>query len=117
MSAKVALVRLKLWDGYLVEGYSDGKSVEGNVRDLEACMRMVIDDENGVTVAAASTKEKDFSGQKGSDKEAAGLVGKLVAERAKTAGVETVIFDRGGYLFHGRVKALAEAAREAGLKF
>ena len=77
----------------------------------------VIDDAQGITLASASTKEKDFAGKKGSDKEAAGVVGKMVAERAQKAGVENVVFDRGGYLFHGRVKALAEAAREAGLKF
>ena len=96
---------------------ANGKPRLSVFRSSQHIYAQVIDDENGVTVAAASTKDKDFSGQKGSNKEAAGLVGKLVAERAKTAGVETVIFDRGGYLFHGRVKALAEAAREAGLKF
>jgi large subunit ribosomal protein L18 len=79
----------------------------------------VIDDASGVTVAAASTLEdavrKEFP--KGSDAKAAEAVGKLVAERAKEKGVTDVVFDRGGYLFHGRVKALAEAAREGGLKF
>ena len=69
------------------------------------------------TLAAASTKDKDYSGEKGGNVEAAGLVGKQIAERAIKAGVENVIFDRGGYIYHGRVKALAEAAREAGLKF
>ena len=74
----------------------------------------IIDDVNGVTLASASTLEgKD----KGSDKDAAARIGKLIAERALKAKVEDVIFDRGGYLFHGRVKALADAAREAGLKF
>lgn len=75
----------------------------------------VIDDATGTTLAAASTLE-DRS-QKGSNIEAAQRIGKLIAERAKKAKVEAVIFDRGGYLFHGRVKALADAAREAGLKF
>ncbi|MDB2575514.1 50S ribosomal protein L18 [Alphaproteobacteria bacterium] len=71
----------------------------------------------GRTLASASTKEKDFSGTSGGNVDAASVVGKQIAERAKKAGVETVIFDRGGYIYHGRVKALAEAAREAGLTF
>jgi large subunit ribosomal protein L18 len=79
----------------------------------------VIDDGAGRTVAAASSLDKDLKGSlaKGADKAAATAVGKLVAERALKAGVSDVVFDRGRYLFHGRVKALAEAAREAGLKF
>ena len=77
----------------------------------------VIDDTAGRTLAAASTKDKDYSGERGGNVAAAGLVGKQIAERAIKAGVENVIFDRGGYIYHGRVKALAEAAREAGLKF
>jgi large subunit ribosomal protein L18 len=79
----------------------------------------VIDDAKGMTVAAASTLEKDYraSGKKGTDKTAAAAVGKLIAERAIKAGINSVVFDRGGYLYHGRVKALAEAAREGGLKF
>lgn len=77
----------------------------------------VIDDAGGVTVAHASSLEGGKSGTKGSDKEAAALVGKLVAERAIEKGVKDVVFDRGGYIYHGRVKALADAAREAGLNF
>ena len=79
----------------------------------------VIDDGSGKTVAAASTLDKGLKGAlpKGSDLAAAQAVGKLVAERAIQAGVKDVVFDRGGYLYHGRVKALAEAAREAGLNF
>ncbi|AGK58188.1 50S ribosomal protein L18 [Hyphomicrobium denitrificans 1NES1] len=79
----------------------------------------VIDDAKGVTLAAASTLEKDIKGsvKTGADKAAAAAVGKLVAERAIKAGVSEVVFDRGGFLFHGRVKALADAAREGGLKF
>lgn len=79
----------------------------------------VIDDVTGVTLAAASTLERDMRGslKTGGDVKAAGEVGKLVAERAKKAGVSNVVFDRGGYLYHGRVRALAEAAREAGLSF
>ena len=76
----------------------------------------IIDDVNGVTLAAASTLEKDFEGATG-NAEAAKKVGAALAERAKAKGIETVVFDRGGYIFHGRVAALAEGAREAGLKF
>ena len=79
----------------------------------------IIDDAQGVTLAAASTAEKDVRGKvkTGADKSAACEVGKLVAERASKVGVKDVVFDRGGYKYHGRVKALAEAAREAGLSF
>lgn len=76
----------------------------------------VIDDVSGRTLAAAASNEKDF-GIYGGNTEAAKKVGQLVAERAKAAGIENVVFDRGGYLYHGRVQALAESAREAGLKF
>jgi large subunit ribosomal protein L18 len=77
----------------------------------------IIDDASGVTLASASTLDKDMKSTAGSNCAAATSVGKMVAERAKKNGVETVIFDRGGFIYHGRVKALAEAAREAGLKF
>jgi large subunit ribosomal protein L18 len=89
----------------------------------------VIDDARGVTVAAASSLEKpegdakakgaakSGTGKTGANKDAATAVGKLLAERAKAAGVVDVVFDRGGYIYHGRVKALADAAREAGLNF
>jgi large subunit ribosomal protein L18 len=78
----------------------------------------IIDDEKGVTLAAASSLEGEKGKkQKGADKDAAARVGKLIAERATKAGVTDVVFDRGGYIYHGRVKALADAAREAGLNF
>ena len=77
----------------------------------------VIDDAKGVTVAAASSMEKDARGKTGANVEAAKAVGKRVAERAAAKGVKEVQFDRGGYLYHGRIKALADAAREGGLKF
>ena len=77
----------------------------------------VIDDAAGKTIVAASTLEKDVRGTNGSNIEAASSVGKRVAEAAKQAGVTQVVFDRGGFLYHGRVKALADAAREAGLEF
>ena len=76
----------------------------------------IIDDVNGVTLVAASSVEKDFEGATG-NKEAARKVGKLVAERAKAKGIDTVVFDRGGYIYHGRVAELAEGAREGGLEF
>ena len=79
----------------------------------------VIDDSRGVTLASASSLEKALKAQlkTGADREAAAAVGRLVAERAKAAGLSEVVFDRGGYIYHGRVKALAEAARECGLSF
>ncbi|MEE8499139.1 MAG: 50S ribosomal protein L18 [Kiloniellales bacterium] len=79
----------------------------------------IIDDQGGATLAAASSVDKTLKGKlsKGSDKAAASEVGKLIAERAAAAGVKDVVFDRGSYLYHGRVKALAEAAREGGLSF
>ena len=76
----------------------------------------IIDDVNGVTLVAANTLEKEFEGATG-NVEAAKKVGAVLAERAKAKGIEQVVFDRGGYIFHGRVAALAEGAREAGLKF
>lgn len=77
----------------------------------------VIDDAQGKTVASASTLEKDVRGTTGATAAAAAEVGKRVAEKAKQAGITQVVFDRGGFLFHGRVKALADAAREGGLEF
>jgi large subunit ribosomal protein L18 len=88
-------------------------------RSSQHIYAQVIDDTAGRTVAAASSLEKDLRGalKTGADKAAAEAVGKLVAERAKAAGIEKVVFDRGSYLYHGRVKALADAAREGGLQF
>ena len=77
----------------------------------------VIDDAAGEALAAASTLDKDVKGNTGATKDGAAAVGKSIAERAKKAGVSKVVFDRGGFLFHGRVKALADAAREGGLEF
>lgn len=88
-------------------------------RSLSNIYAQVIDDVNGVTLVSASTLDKEVKAQdvKGGNAEAAKLVGKLVAERAIEKGITTVVFDRGGYIYHGRVAALAAAAREAGLKF
>lgn len=86
-------------------------------RTNKAIYAQVIDDIKGVTVAAASTQDKDLGIKNSGNAEAASKVGKLIAERAKKAGVEKVQFDRGSFLYHGRVKALAEGAREGGLQF
>jgi len=86
-------------------------------RSLTHIYAQVIDDSSGRTVAAASTLEKELRGTKQTKTEEARVVGRLVAERAKTAGVERVVFDRAGNRYHGRVKSLADAAREAGLDF
>ena len=85
-------------------------------RSLNNIYAQIIDDTKGVTLVSASSLEKSFEGT-GSNMEAAKKVGQIVAERAKAAGIEAVVFDRGGYLYHGRVKALAEGAREGGLQF
>ena len=89
-------------------------SVHRSAKNISA---QLIDDQAGRTLASASSLEENLRGQGGANKDAAVRVGSLIAERAKAAGVEDVVFDRGGYIFHGRVKALADAAREGGLKF
>src|ERR1700689_432193 len=86
-------------------------------RSLKHIYAQVIDDKQGKTLAAASSGEKNSSVGSGGNLAGAKEVGKLIAERAKTKGINKVVFDRGGYLYHGRVKALADAAREAGLEF
>lgn len=84
-------------------------------RSLNHIYAQVIDDETGTTLVSASTTEKDLRGTTGGNLEAAQRVGRSVAERAIAAGISSVVFDRGGYVYHGRVKALTDAAREAGL--
>lgn len=84
-------------------------------RSLNHIYAQIIDDVSGKTLAAASTTEKELKGSTGGNIEAAVKVGKTIAERALAAGVSNVVFDRGGYLYHGRVKALLDASREAGL--
>ena len=88
-------------------------------RSLRHLYAQIIDDEQGVTLAAVSTLDKAASGSLAStgNREAAKRVGELIAERAKSQGVETVVFDRGGFQYHGVIRAIAEGAREAGLKF
>lgn len=104
------------------------RRVRGKISGTPACPRLcvfrsnkhiyaqIIDDTNGVTLCSASTLEKEFSGTTG-DIPAARKVGSAVAGKAKEKGIEKVVFDRGGYIYHGRVKALAEGARDSGLKF
>ena len=77
----------------------------------------LIDDVNGKTITAASSRDKDIDASNSNNVEAAKLVGQAIAEKAKSAGIESITFDRGGYLYHGRIKSLAEGAREGGLKF
>ncbi len=88
-------------------------------RSSQHIYAQLIDDDKGVTLASASTIEKAIreSGKTGANIAAAKVVGKLIAERAKEKGIKDVVFDRGGYLYHGRIKALADAAREGGLNF
>ncbi|MDF1493589.1 50S ribosomal protein L18 [Caproiciproducens sp. CPB-2] len=104
------------------------RRVRGKISGTAECPRLnvfrsttniyaqIIDDVEGVTLAAASTLDKDFNGN-GGNKDAARKVGELIAKRAAEKGITEVVFDRGGYIFHGRVKELAEGAREGGLKF
>jgi len=98
---------------------ADGRPRLSVFRSSKHIYVQVIDDQAGRTIASASSIEKDLRGslKSGADVDAAAAVGKLVAERAKKAGVDKVVFDRGGYIYHGRVKALADAAREGGLEF
>jgi large subunit ribosomal protein L18 len=84
-------------------------------RSLNHISAQIVDDELGRTIVSASTTEKDLRGTTGGNIEAARRIGKAIAERALEKGIESVVFDRGGYLYHGRIKALTEAAREAGL--
>jgi large subunit ribosomal protein L18 len=86
-------------------------------RSLNHIYAQVIDDASGTTLVAASTLEKDLRGSKSTKSEEAAVVGRLIAERAKDAGIERVVFDRAGFRYHGRIKSLADAAREAGLEF
>ena len=84
-------------------------------RSLNHIYAQVVDDQLGQTIVSASTTEKDLRGSTGGNLDAARRVGKTIAERALAKGIESVVFDRGGYLYHGRIKALTDAAREAGL--
>ena len=112
-SRRVARVRRAL------KARSKGRARLSVFRSNQNIYAQVIDDINGVTVASASTLDNELKGKvkSGGTSEGAAAVGKLVAARAKKAGISEVVFDRGGYIYHGRVKALADAAREGGLNF
>src|SRR5215510_6862217 len=86
-------------------------------RSLNHIYAQVIDDEKGITLCSASSVEKSAGAGKGGNVDSAKKIGQLIAERAKEKGIISVVFDRGGYIYHGRIKSLAESAREAGLKF
>jgi large subunit ribosomal protein L18 len=86
-------------------------------RSLNHIYAQLIDDENGITLCSASSVEKSAGVNNGGNMAAAKEIGRLIAERAKDKGISGVIFDRGGYIYHGRIKSLADAAREAGLQF
>lgn len=86
-------------------------------RSNKSIYAQVIDDSQGITIVAASSTDKAIAGNEGSKIEKAAMVGKLVAEKALAAGITEVVFDRSGYLYHGRIKQLADAARKGGLKF
>ncbi len=118
-NAKLLFERRKTRTRYRLRRFGAGRprlSVHRSGRHIYA---QVIDDAAGKTLAAASTLDKDVKGavKGGADKAAAAEVGKVLAQRAVAAGIKAVVFDRGGYRYHGRVKALADAAREGGLSF
>ena len=114
-----ALLRRKARVRRALKATANGRPRLSVFRSSKQIHVQVIDDAAGRTLASASSLEKDLKAslKTGADKAAAEAVGKLVAERAKAAGVTKVVFDRSGYIFHGRVKALADAAREGGLDF
>lgn len=119
MTAKELHERRKVRTRYQIKRKAVGRPRLSVHRSGQHIYAQIIDDAKGTTLAAASSLEADLRKKlkTGADKNAATEVGKLVAERAKKAGLKEVVFDRGGYLYTGRVKALAEAAREAGLDF
>jgi large subunit ribosomal protein L18 len=118
-NARQALERRKARVRRTLRAAANGRPRLSVFRSSKHIYAQIIDDAKGETIAAASTIEKDLRGslKTGADIEAAKAIGKLLAERAVSKGVKDILFDRGGYIFHGRVKALADAAREAGLNF
>ena len=118
-TSKELFDRRKMRNRIVLRKKSAGQPRLSVFRSNKYIYAQVIDDSQGTTLATASSIEKDLKGKlkSGNDKNAAAEVGKLVAARALKAGVKDVVFDRGGYLYHGRVKALADGAREGGLKF
>ena len=118
-TVKARTVRRKATVRRAIKNAATGRARLTVFRSSKHIYAQVIDDLKGQTVASASSIEKDMRGslKTGANVDAAKAVGKLVAERAMQKGVTTVVFDRGGYLYHGRIKALGDAAREGGLKF
>ena len=118
-NARQALERRKARVRRTLRVAANGRPRLSVFRSSKHIYAQLIDDAKGLTIAAASSLEKDLrsSLKTGADIEAAKVIGKLLAERAVAKGVKDVLFDRGGYIFHGRVKALADAARESGLNF
>lgn len=120
MSSKVSLFdRRRQRTRFQLRKKSDGRPRLSVFRSANHIYAQVIDDAQGKTLAAASSLEKDQRDKlkSGGNRDAAEIVGKLIAERAIKAGIKDVVFDRGGYIYHGRVKSLADAAREGGLNF
>jgi len=117
MAHKTTSERRKARNRRAVKAAAKGRARLSVHRSSMHIYAQVIDDEKGVTLASASTLEKDLRGKSGANVAAAKVVGKLVAERALQKGIKEVVFDRGQFLFHGRIKALADAAREGGLSF
>ena len=119
VKSKALFARRKSRVRYALRQQNNGRIRLSVFRSGKHIYAQLIDDAKGQTLAAASSLDKDVKGKvkSASTIEAAKVIGGLIAERAKKANVKEVVFDRGGYLFHGRVKALADAAREAGLKF
>ncbi len=117
MAYKSATERRRLRVRRAVKVAGNGRARLSVHRSSKHIYAQVIDDLKGSTVAAASSLEKDMRSKTGANVDAAKAVGKLVAQRAIEKGVKSVVFDRGGYLYHGRIKALADAAREGGLQF
>lgn len=117
--AKELRIRRRRRVRHRIRGVGGGRPRLSVFRSGKNIYAQVIDDANGVTLVAASSLDRDLraSLKGGADKAAASAVGKLIAERAVEKGVKEVVFDRGSYIYHGRVKALAEAAREGGLSF
>ncbi|NBN63696.1 50S ribosomal protein L18 [Microvirga tunisiensis] len=118
-NSKIAFERRRDRVRRSIKKVANGRPRLSVFRSSKQIYAQIIDDQKGHTIASASTIEKDLrsSLKTGADVSAAAAVGKLVAERALAAGVKQVVFDRGGYQYHGRVKALADAAREGGLEF
>ena len=119
LSSKDLFLRRQTRNRFALRKKAGGRPRLSVFRSSKHIYVQLIDDVKGVTLAAASTVDKEIAGElkTGADTAAAIAVGKLIAERAIKAGITEVVFDRGGYIYHGRVKALADAAREGGLSF